>query len=325
MDEPIVSQQELDSLLSLIQAVVGKVDADEGVTETLYDFRQGVKLTPDQKHQVDEQINRLCSVLSRTLGVYLNTEVTLALQATTQATYEQYITDLPSPIIIATFELSPHAPLASWQIEAVVAYTIIDCMLGGSGQQIEVPNREITSLEAAVLSRLYVEILDTWRITWGALGETPMAVKEMITTVAGLGDINAPKEQNYTAVIEATVAGTEGHMNVSMPASALQPLLQWPRESTEDRSINPALMGSMGKSVVPVKVTLGRHKRCLQEISQLQNDTIIDLKHYLDEPLTVSVAGRPKFQGQSGVRRGQLAVKIVGVIEDGERGTVTTV
>ncbi len=323
MDELIVSQQELDSLLSSMQAVAGEKDPGEGLTVTLYDFRQGVKLTPDQRYQVDEQIHRLCSVLSRTLGVYLNAEVTLTLQTTAQVTYEQYTTNLSSPIIMATFELSPHAPLATWQIEAAVAYTIIDCMLGGSGQQVEVPSREVTNLEAAVIRRLCQEILDTWHITWGALGETPLAVEEMITAVPGLEDVNAPKEQNYTVIIEATVAGTEGHMNVSIPASALQPLLQQPKEQAADRSINPILMERVGKSAVPVKVALGRHQRSVKEICQLQKGTIIDLKHYLDEPLMVFVAGRPKFEGQSGVRRGQLAVKIVGVVEEGEQGTGT--
>lgn len=316
MDEPIISQQELDSLLAFIQAVAGEEGPDEGTPVTLYNFRQGVKLTPDQTYRMDEQLNRLCSVLTRTLGVYLSTKVTLALQSTTQATYEQYTTNLSSPIIMATFELSPHAPLATWQIEAALAYTIVDCMLGGSGQQVEVPSREMTNLEAAVISRLCQEILDTWRITWDVLGEIPLAAGEMITTVAGLEDVNAPKEQNYTAVVEAKVAGTEGHMNVSMPASALQPLLQQPKEQAADRSISPILMENIGKSVVPVKVTLGRHQRSVKEICQLQKDTIIDLKHYLDEPFMVSVAGRPKFEGQSGVKRGQLAVKIVGVIEE---------
>jgi len=66
-----------------------------------------------------------------------------------------------------------------------------------------------------------------------------------------------------------------------------------------------------------------RHQRSVKEICQLQKGTIIDLKHYLDEPLMVFVAGRPKFEGQSGVRRGQLAVKIVGVVEEGEQGTGT--
>ena len=316
MAEEIVSQQELDSLLSSMEVVLSKQGEEQQATVMLYDFRQGVKLTAEQCDQVDEQINRLCSVLSRTLGAYLNTEVTLAVQGTAQATYEQYITNLASPIIMFTFELAPHAPLATWQIDGSVAYAIIDCMLGATGQNVEVPNRDMTTLEAALIGRFGGEILDTWIMTWKVLEAARSKVREVVTSLVKVEEINASKEQTYTGVIEVVVAGAQGHMDLSLPASALQPLLQSAEEqSTSSVEIAPVIMHSIGPSALSVRVTFDNRNISLSEVSHLQEGSVIDLHHYRDQPMTVSIAGRPKFLAECGVRRGQLAVRITRPVE----------
>ncbi len=281
---------------------------------TAYDFRQAVKITTDQKYRVDEQVKRLCSVLSRTLGVYLNTEVNLILQSATQAIYMEYVANLPSPVIATTFEISPYTPPATWQIDAPVAYAIIDCMLGGSGRQGETSDREATALEAVVISQFCDEIFNTWNITWEGLKSTSLQVQEVVTSAGRLENINAAQEQNYTGVIAASVAGVEGCMHISMPASALQSLLQRRKRQAIHKDIRPMVMESVGRAAIPIKVTLGRRRVSLGEVARLQAGSVIDLDHYVDQPLTVSIAGRPKFLGQSGVHRGRLAVRLTGSI-----------
>ena len=317
MDDPIISQGELDSLFSSMEALLDESSTEDQALVTLYDFRQGVKLTPDQRTQIDERLTRLCAVLSHTLGVYMNTEVTLELQTATQGTYDQYITNLPTPIIMATFELSRHTPLATWQIDAPIAYAAIDCMLGGSGQNIEVPSRAMTSVEAGILQRLCAEILDTWKIAWDALSDNPPQIKEVVTSMVRVEEVNSPQEQTYIAFIAANLGGIAGHMNISLPAAALQLLLQ--RSSTAavgESSIRPQVLETVSRSRMPLRVTLGEHNRCLRDLVDLEVGSVIDLQHYLDRPFVVNIAGRPKFLAKSGVQRGQLAVELLAPIKE---------
>lgn len=295
-------------------AVPEKRDTSDPAPGALYDFGQAIKLSPDQKYQVDEQMNTLCSLLSRTLGVYLNTEVNLVIESTTEATYKEYVANLPSSIIAAAFELSPYSPPATWQIDTPVAYAIIDCMTGGTGQESAMPDREATTLEAVMIGQFCAEMLTTWSTAGQGLKPDALEVQEVITTIGRLEHINAAQEQNYSAVIRASVAGAEGCMNISMPASALQPLLQRRKQETIDKDIRPMVMEVVGRATIPIKVTFGEHEKSLNELSQLREGSMIDLEHYVDDPFVVSIAGRPKFLGQSGVERGRLAVKLTAVI-----------
>ncbi len=311
MDEQIATEQQADNVLLSTQ----RAPAKEGQgAAAAYDFGQAVKLTSDQKYRIDEQTKRLCSVLSRTLGVYLNTEVNLVLQSATQATYKEYIANLSSPVIATTFEISPYTPPATWQIDAPVAYAIIDCMIGGSGRQVGVPDREATPLEAVVIGQFCDEILNTWSTTWEGIKSSSLQVLEVVTSAGRLENINSAQEQNYTGVIESSVAGVEGLMHTSMPASALQSLLQRRKRQTVDKDMKPMVMQSVRQAAMPIEVTLGRHRRSVSELAQLQEGSVIDLEHHVDDPCVVSIAGRPKFLARSGVRRGRLAVKLTASI-----------
>jgi len=310
MNEETVSQQQADRRLIPTQTVLQQKSTDEIVTGTSYDFGQAIKLSADHKYHIDEQMNRLCSVLSRTLGVYLNTEVNLVVQSTTQATYNEYAASLPSPIIAAAFELSPYAPSATWQIDAPVAYAIIDCMIGGTGSQVEIPDREATVLEAAMISQLCDEMLNTWSTTWGELKSASLQVQEVVTSAGRIENINASQEYNYIGVIGASIAGVEGRMNISMPASGLQPLLQHRKQQIIDKDMGAMLLDVVGRARVPISVTFGTQKKSIEELSQLQEGSIIDLDHHVDDPLFMLVSGRFKFRAEPGVQRGRLAVKV---------------
>ncbi len=312
MAEQVISQAELDSLFSSMEAVVAQKGEQDEAIVTLYDFRLGVKLTTGQRNYLDDQLGRLCSVLSRTLGVYMNTEVKLELQNAAPATYEQYMSNLSSPLIMVTFELTPHTPPATWQIDAPLAHTAIDCMLGATAPPGEVPNREITAVETALIGRLCQEILDTWKVAWEALSDRPLEITEVITGMIHAEEVNAPQEQNYTVTVEASFGDIQGHMNISLPASGLQPLLQEDAtESREERRIQPQLLETVGRSPVPVRVTLGEHSRSIHDLLALEEGTVIDLQHYVDQLFVVSMAGRPKFLAKSGVRRGHIAVELI--------------
>lgn len=309
MDDKILSQQGLDSLVSSGEVVFDKEGTDEEALAMLYDFSQGVKLAPAQIGEVDAQINRLCSVLSRTLAVYLNTEVTLGLQAASVTSYEQYVSNLPTPVVAATFHLSRHTPLAVWQIDAPVAHAVIDCMLGGTGQQVATPSREMTAAEVALTGRFCTEILETWSIGWEALEESALRVEEVITSVAKIEDIHSPNEQSYQGRIEATIGSVQGQMNIALPAAALHSLVQPAKDETEvGDSVDLTLLG---EGAVPIRATFADRKMFLKEVSQLGEGAIIDLGHYLDDPFVVSVAGRAKFLAESGVQRGRLSVKLI--------------
>jgi flagellar motor switch protein FliM len=312
-EDSSLSQRELDTLFQSIEVAQARVGSGQQSAQvTLYDFRQASKLSPDQVRQVQEVLQNLARVLRRTLGLYLNASVWLETRALSQGTGEQYLSNLPDQPITALFELLPHAPKAVWHVDAPLAYAALHCMLGGKPGRCEVvTDREVSPVEATVLRRFFREILDTWALTWTALGQGSPSVREVVGDLAKL-DGEVRHEQVVMALIEGNIAGNEGRMWVGLPAGVLQMILRQGENREGERRVSPSLLSSTGTTQVALQVVLGTRRMWLSELRSLEEGAILDLGHHTQDPVEVRLAGKRKFAGRTGVQRGRVAIEITG-------------
>ncbi len=297
-----------------MQVAQQQVGEDQPAVVTLYDFRQGSKLAPDQMREVEEVLQNLARVLRRTLGVYLNASVWLELQALSQGSGEQYLRNLPDQPITALFELLPHTPKAVWQMDAPLAYGALHCMLGGRPDNCElITERELSPVEAAVLRRFCKEILDTWALTWPLLDGQAPVVKEVVGDIAQV-DVELRHEQVVIALIEANFAGQEGRMWLGLPAGILQMMLRKVETKAAGKQISSALLSNTGATEVKLHVYLAQQMMWLSALQELQEGMQIDLEHHVSDPVAVYLAGKKKFLARTGTQRGRLAVQITEVV-----------
>jgi len=314
-DVNVISQEELDSLFQSLEAARQSAGEDEPAEVTLYDFRRGSKLSPDQMRDINKGLENLTRVLRRTLGVYLNAAVWLELQALSQGTGSQYLSNMPDHPIAILFELLPHTPKAVCQMDASLAYAAMHAMLGGQMDGCEVyAGRELSVIEAALLQRFWREILDTWALTQPALEGTSPKIIEVVSNLAQL-DVELRNEQMVLALIEGNIGGNEGRIWMGLPAGALQMLLREESEGNKgSRPISAPLLREAGRSRVELRVVLGHCTMWLSEFRGLREGAQIQLDQHVDDPVSIYLAGRKKFVGRTGVRRGRIAVEITQVV-----------
>ena len=318
-DEPLITQDELDVLLTSMAPGQADRPADASATVTLYDFRDATKLSPDQTHELANRCTVLSKVLSRTLTAYLNAPLSVAFAGLDYPTLDQYIRGLPSNPILVIFALDPHSAPAIWQIDPAIAALFINTMLGAAPLTEETLPHDPTPIEAALLARLFNEILRTWTLTWPALAQLSPTVTRIISTVADL-DISTDAQDIVHASCRFQIGDYSAPTNLALPQASLQRLLR-PLERDSGRTSPPprlSLSGPVSKqaaaAAIPVIAELARLHLPLRTVANIQPGDLLPLNQHPAHPLTITIAGTPTFHARPGHQLSHLAARITAPI-----------
>ncbi len=313
---PLISQEELDALVSALRSVATSKKRRPGrhLTVSLFDFRHTVQLSPEELRSIEAECQNLCRVLSRTMVPYLNVATEFSLLSVGVANVDQFIHNFAATPVVCVFRLEEHSSLAMWEITPPLAFAIVEYMLGSS-QLSPPPAREMTTIETSIIKRFFKELLSIWKLTWHALEETDADVDFVTTSVAKI-DMRQVEANVVHVVFQVRVGDREGTMNLGLPVSVLRSLMREQRGQGEEaqrriEDIPPA----MENVRVDVAVRLPAAHIPLAELKTVREGEIIPLGVRTDSPFIIYVNDVPKFTGESGMAEGRMAVRITEPIE----------
>ena len=315
-DSPLITQEELDILVASMAIAEQQAPPGRDAHVALYDFRDTSKLSPDQAHELEDRCAVLSKVLTRTLTAYLNAPVTVSFEGLDHPSFDQYIKGLPPNPVLAIFPLDPHAASAVWQIDVSCAVPLLSAMLGSVTATPPPPTHELTPIESALLRRLIDEMLHTWTLTWPALATYQPHVERITTTVATL-DITSDSQEICHAAFRFRIGDISGPSNLALPQAAIQRILRTdadtrsPASQRIDTSLATPLSQQAVRSVLPITVEVARTRMTLRELGNLQPGDVIPLNKHAASPLTLCVAGTPKFYAEPGHYMAHSAARVI--------------
>jgi len=288
-----------------------------GAEVRLYDFRLPDKFPKD----VLRQINHLHEGMARTLTTQLSAQLraTVRVEDTRaeQRTYQEFVRDANDPGILAAFAAEPLMGSALLEIDPVIAFPMIDRLLGGSGDG-QGPQRPITEIELMVIQRILQGVLDVWRDAWShinALRPRILGVETnpLFTQLAGPNDIV------LSVTLVCGLGRQEGQLRMCFPHTMIEPLLhrlasrQWVATSSEAPGGRAEqLRQGLSDVLVPVSVEIGRVRLPIRQVIALRPGDLLPLGVPVAGPARLHVRGRPKFTGTVGRQDGRLAIQITG-------------
>ncbi len=279
-----------------------------------YDFRAGNELSRDSLLQLRIRCQRLCKVLGPVASAYLDTAADTEMEMLEATSFEQCLQNLPDSAAVAFIEVAGHLSEIAWEVDGNLVGGIVGRMLGGPALHLDRPP---TALEAALLGRFIEEMVDVWAATWEGLAQREPTVREVVVDLAQLQTMVRDEEVAWLA-IRTRVGDEEGTMNVYLPLSTIQRLLE-AEESSVQATAAPSplvLTDPVGQVKVPVSLVVHQSTISLREAMRLRPGDVIPLRKPLDAPLTVAVRGRAKFLAQAGVRQGYLAARLLAPSDD---------
>ena len=278
-----------------------------------YDFRQASSLASDQVRELSDHLTNLCRALSRTVPESTGLPAQFSLTALEPATYDEYLDGLPESPILALCDLGPTSPPLAWQMDASVAFALMDAMLGGRAAHPEVREGELTTLERSLATAIIGGFLATFTRVWPSLRTVEPHVSEVRQNSGRLGAESLQQALMRTC-IDCVVGENSGIMRIGIPALGMRPLLRQvhargtPRVATA--AITPQSLTQMGGTRLQVAVHIGHSLLSLEEVRTLRPGDVVLLDRGAQDPVDVAVGGVKTFRGISGLSNGRLAVRI---------------
>lgn len=279
-----------------------------------HDFRQSGFLAPSELRRIRQRHEQFIRSLAARLAIFLRLEFSLQLSKIQIAGYQNFIENLPTPTHITLFKTDPLKGVGLLVIPPGLGLTLVDRLLGGSGQKTE-ESRDLSEIEIALIDQVSSLIISEWCNHWpemrglhpSLLGHennsrylqtaSPEAAMLVLTMSGGIGE---QTEAIQLVFPYATVEPLVRLLSPSLPAS----------ETIPARSATPKWNAEFDEVRVPVTAEWHGLKMSAGEISRLKIGDTLALDPACAAQVHLRLSNVPKFIGRPGTSGGKWAVQL---------------
>jgi flagellar motor switch protein FliM len=334
----MLDQNEIDSLLASVNTDVeeepessvsiysrNRKDLDN-VEVRQYDFKRPERVSKDQMMALETLHEAFARNFGASLSGFLRTIVEVRVAACEQMTYGEFVSGLPNPTsynLIQADELDGQMCL---EISPLIIYPIIDRLLGGTNQDLFIPQRPMTPIEQRLISNVLRRGLSALSEAWGSVKELTFDIVSHESNPQ-LVQIVPPNEVVMVIGLEMRMSSRAGTMNLCIPYNVIEPVMDelssqsWfaVHRNESDTTSERRITENLDQSGVEVCATLAQTTITLRELSELSVGDLVVTTHPSCSPCVISVEGEPKFLAEPGRHKRNRAVRVIRGIEKGER------
>lgn len=327
MSEEVLSQSEIDALLSALST--GEMDANELKKEDaekkvkVYDFKRALRFSKDQIRSLSRIHENFARLLTTYFSAQLRTFIQISVASVDQIPYEEFVRSVPKMTILNIFSVLPLDGRLVIEINPNIAYAMLDRILGGDGSSInKVEN--LTEIETKIMSQLFEKAMDNLREAWGSVIEIDPILEEFEVNPQFL-QLVSPNETVVVISLNTMIGETSGMINICLPHVVLEPIIPklsvhyWMQNAKKERKPEEvkALEQKIKKAPIMIQAELGTTAITIDEFLELSVGDTIKLKQSIDKPIIIKVGEQPKFLGQAGKLKSNIAIQILETIKGG--------
>jgi flagellar motor switch protein FliM len=315
MSEQILTQEEIDALLSAMDKGEVDLEADAGAQAEIagYNLTSQNIMLRDQFHALEEVYDKMAGLMETSFSVLLQRSIEVEFVSTEMVKYSECISAFSNPTSFSIFSMDPLIGSAMLAIEPRLVYSLIDCMFGGDGKPTE-RMREFTVIEQRLMRKFALEVLANLQKAWQIVEPVRIALKK---TEIKPEFVHLASPNDLIVVIVFGVKGAEftGNLHICIPYLVLEPIKdklssQYLREKDLEHNWRDQLETILQDTPVTIIAELGTAVRSVRHLLALQIDDVIQLDTGPDDLVTLTVDHVPKFFGYPGIVKGNRAVEI---------------
>ena len=302
-----VSQQGIDAMMQ--ETSTEEAPAKESGQQTYkpYDFRNPVRLLKDQTKTLRLIHDTFSQAAEIAVSAALGSELNLELIGLEQSSFQDYVDSLPKPSCIAIYDMLPLHGYGLLQIDSEVMFPLIEKMLGGPGQELQI-DRSFTDLELAITKKILELFLMKLRAAWSYVMDLSLQLKE-IQTNSSFVRVVSLREMCIVANMSISAGGANGSMSVCLPYVNLEPIAS--KLSNETMSNRHSAKQTEGvkanhernfKEVsMDVTAILGSMELTMAQLLFLKSGDILNLNQRIGSPVDLLVGDQVKFKANPGL------------------------
>ena len=326
----VLTQAEVENLLSAMdgepaEAPVAQAAAPTRSREkvTVYDFKRPERVGKEQMRALQTMHEGFGRNFGAALSALLRTIVEVKLTSVDQLTYSEFVFSLENPTCFNLVNATPLEGQIILDINPSILFPIIDRLLGGSTSGAAPARRPLTEIELRLVKRITDLFLNEMQHAWENVLHLELEV-DRVESNPQLVQIIPANEVVILVSFELTVGETRGMVNLCIPFNSIERIShKLSSNSWVSYSKRPPTPESMqlvtdriSEAPLEVVVELAETNITTADLIGLRVGDIIASEKDINEPLRVSVEGKPKFEARAGQFKGRKAIEILGSIEE---------
>ena len=323
----ILSQSEIDNLLKQLSEGDLDVDQIQGEDEKQvknYDFSRPTKFSKEHLRTLEIIFEHYSRLISTNLPVYLRKNVQVSVASSETVTFSEFSNALSNPSVLGIVNFAPLNGNIIIEIATNLCYTMLDRMLGGSGQPLE-KSRDFSDIELTILQKLLVMFTQLMREPWKNVVEISPVLSRLETNPQ-FAQVIAPSDMIAIVTLNMKIGDVEGVVNICLPFFTLEDVMDklntkyWfsTMQENHDEHYEEYIESMIRRVDIPIKAVLGRSTISVNDFLNLQVGDCIRLDSRVDTDMNVYVGNIKKFTALPGTDRDSYAVQITSVIREEE-------
>ena len=323
----ILSQSEIDNLLKQLSEGDLDVDQIQGEDEKQvknYDFSRPTKFSKEHLRTLEIIFEHYSRLISTNLPVYLRKNVQVSVASSETVTFSEFSNALSNPSVLGIVNFAPLNGNIIIEIATDLCYTMLDRMLGGSGQPLE-KSRDFSDIELTILQKLLVMFTQLMREPWKNVVEISPVLSRLETNPQ-FAQVIAPSDMIAIVTLNMKIGDVEGMVNICLPFFTLEDVMDklntkyWfsTMQENHDEHYEEYIESMIRRVDIPIKAVLGRSTISVNDFLNLQVGDCIRLDSRVDTDMNVYVGNIKKFTALPGTDRDSYAVQITSVIREEE-------
>ena len=318
MAEKILSQEEIDSLLSAMNA--GEVDLEKTVPDgniKPYDITARSLSKSNQFDVLEEVFDKFSSRLQKSMLTLLQRDIELQVGSHKKITYSEFIGSYTNPAVFHVFQMDPMVGSAMLTVDADLVFAMIDAMFGGKGNPLDTA-RKFTPLEQRILNRVVSNMMEDLREAWKICCEVTISLTKTETKPDYLHLANAG-DLLLVTVISFGFGDFTGNAYLCFPHLMLESIKEKLSSSYQHTRMlgldfTQQLRLLLQDTPVSLVAELGRVMYSVRDILSLQKEDVLHLNTGPEDLINIRVGGLIKYLGVPGVIRGNRAAQVKAVL-----------
>ena len=330
----VLDQNEVDALLAAVDA--GQIDEQAAVSPAAaaqapkeahtYNFTRPERVSKDQMRSLESLHESFARNLGASLSSFLRTIVEVRVATTEQLTYSEFIHSLPNPTNFNLLTCEPLEGQMCLEISPLIIYPIIDRLLGGSSNEMFIPQRPLTLIELRLIAKITDRALSELTEVWSSLVAVKFSLSETESN-PHLVQIVAPNEVVVVIGLELRMGPRAGTMSLCIPFNVIEPVMSklatqgWlayrRSHAIEDQS--EKIIKRLDSAKIELRACLAESAISVKELLALQPGDIIQTTKPANEEVLVRIEGKNKFAARVGKHKQNRAIKITRATKAGDR------
>jgi flagellar motor switch protein FliM len=282
-----------------------------------YDFRRPSKLSREHIRMLQSAYETFARRTTTLLTSGLRAVCQVSIVDIIQQSYEEYVTGLATPTLMAPMTVPPLAGTGVLEFSLPVALTSIDHMLGGPGGS--QPPRTLTDIETTLIRGLIDQIVGVFRYAFEPISAINPAVGPIEYNPQFIQAASAT-DSVIVAVFDMAVGSESCRATLCLPLAPLLPIMMAQRGREEIVGEDARLAAEatarrlrerLGDVPVDVTVLFDPATVSPATILSLAKGDVLPLTHRVGAPLTLTAGGVKFAKAIAGKSGKHLAALIV--------------